>query len=583
MINFKKAREIAFLALSEIETVTIMDSREKTIAKFEAHHEVWKVTTEISVKDSVGIDVTLQLYLPNDFPLSIPKIYLSKKNYDELKYLPHVDSNRLICIFDDELTRPDTTNPAGVITECVRKSRRILEDGIARLNQHDFEEEFKAYWDCTYSPGDRRRDDLLCLINPDENQLTPNLLNIATAWGVYNYAVHNNNAAANNFREFLKMNNLKFTEVPSFYCGVIKIDFDPPFDYSNARILDLLDQLSKEKKETFKKFINNQLFPKFVLATVISNGKNTFIGWFYKDFKLTHPGFRNGAISQFLAMSTFQKNEKIIRVTPEILTKERLNNRSAGISSIREFKFSVAGLGSIGSNLIHMLNSINFPEFHLVDEDKLKIENIGRHLLGFNYLSQYKTLAIKDMLTLKNPVQSVLTRENSIVEIIQNEPAFVNDTDFIFMTTGRSNIENWIGNAIENAEITKPVFFIWVEPFLAGGHCLYIVPGSSTYKSYFSANLLFKYNVIDTEYYSNPKNKIALKEAGCQTTYIPYSNTNLISFLAALFPKITLIIANNINITQAFTWLGNIEELKKGGISIAEYVKNKSIGDLIQH
>jgi hypothetical protein len=379
------------------------------------------------------------------------------------------------------------------------------------------------------------------------------------------------------------MNNLKFTEIPIFYCGLIKIDFNPPFDYSNARILDLLDQLSKEKKEAFKKFINSQVSPKFVLATVISNGKNTFIGWFHKDFKLTHPGFRDGAISRFLAMSTFQKNEKIIRVTPELLTKERLNNRSAGVSSIREFKFSVVGLGSVGSNLVQMLNSINFPEFHLIDEDKLKIENIGRHLLGFNYLSQYKTLAIKDTLTLKNPVQSILTRENSIVEVLQNEPTFINDTDFIFMTTGRSNIENWIGNAIENGVVTRPVFYIWVEPFLAGGHCLYIVPGSNSYKSYFSANLLFKYNVIDAEYYNNSKNKMALKEAGCQTTYIPYSNTNLISFLAALFPKISGIIEDNIKITQAFTWIGNTDELKKQGIPVAEYAKCKSIRNLIQH
>lgn len=582
MIDFKKAKETAYLALSEVETVVLMDSLEKTLATFEIYQEVWKVTTEILV-DSVGIDVTLQVYLPNDFPLSIPKIYLSKKNYDQLKYLPHVDSNRLICTFDDQLVRPDTANPAGVITECLTKAKRILQDGIAKLNQDDFEEEFIAYWGCTYSPSDRHRDDLLCLINPDMNQITPSLLDITISWGVYSYAVHNNDAAANNFREFLKMNNIKFTEVPIFFCGLIKIDFNPAFDYSNARILNLLDQLGKEKKEVFKKFINSKTSPKFVLARVILNEKNTFIGWFYKNFKSTHRGFRGGTISSFQAMSTFQKNEKLIRVTPEILTKERLNNRSSGISSAREFKFSIIGVGSVGSNLVQMLNSINFPEFHLIDEDKLKIENIGRHLLGFNYLSQYKTLAIKDLLTLKNPVQSVLTRENSIVEVIQNEPTFINDTDFIFMTTGRSNIENWIGNKIENGVITKPVFFIWVEPYLAGGHCLYIVPESDPYNSFFSEGLLFKYNVIDADYYSNPNNKVALKEVGCQTTYIPYSNTNLISFLAALFPKITAIIENDIKINQAFTWIGNTEALKKEGISIAGYIKGKSIGDIIQN
>jgi hypothetical protein len=319
------------------------------------------------------------------------------------------------------------------------------------------------------------------------------------------------------------------------------------------------------------------------LAKVILNGRNSFIGWFYKNFKSTYRGFREGTISSFQAMSTFQKNETIIRVTPQILTKERLNYRSSGISFAREFKFSIAGVGSVGSNLVQMLNSINFPEFHLIDEDKLKLENIGRHLLGFNYLSQYKTLAIKDVLTLKNPVQTVLTRENSIVEIIKNEPAFINDTDFIFMATGRSNIENWIGNAIKNGVITKPVFFIWVEPYLAGGHCLYIVPESDPYNSFFSEGLLFKYNVIDADYYSNAKSGGALKEAGCQTTYLPYSNINLISFLAALFPKITEIIENDIKTNRAFTWIGNTGALEKEGISIAGYIKGKTIGDIIQH
>src|SRR5690606_1258972 len=118
------------------------------------------------------------------------------------------------------------------------------------------------------------------------------------------------------------------------------------------------------------------------------------------------------------------------------------------------------------------------------------------------------------------------------------EPAFINESDYIFIAIGESNIESWLADAVNKGLIIKPIFFVWVEPYLLGGHCIFITPENNNYESYFDKNGFFKFNVI-----GDYKNKnLSLKEAGCQSNYTPYSSNNIQLFLGHLNLEISKII-----------------------------------------
>jgi len=313
-------------------------------------------------------------------------------------------------------------------------------------------------------------------------------------------------------------------------------------------------------------------------------GEKTYLfGWFHKSINTFVKGFRPGALKHFDVISTVQSNENVERITTDVFTKERLENRTSGmVDQNIEQTFLIAGVGSIGSNLIYFLNSMNSPSFKLIDNDEIKLENINRHLLGFEYIGYYKTKAIKEFLLKNNPIQKVSTKESSIVDIINNETDYVNEADYIFISIGKANIDNWICQSLKDRILKKPIFFIWVEPFLSGGHCIYLHPSNPEFEKFFDDDF-FKFNVIDRIEYKLGNKNLSLREVGCQTTYIPYSGANVISFISTLFPFISSIIDYNKTESVAYTWLGNTSEVKKIGIKISDLYENKIIGAITEH
>jgi hypothetical protein len=258
-------------------------------------------------------------------------------------------------------------------------------------------------------------------------------------------------------------------------------------------------------------------------------------------------------------------------------------NRSIGHIEIRKYSFSIAGVGSIGSNLFPFLNSMNFPEFRFIDKDNLKLENIARHFLGFNFLGFNKAKALSLYIKQSNPIQNVVYKNESILNVVTNNSDFINDSDFLFVAIGDSNIESWLGEKLKTKEINIPTFFIWVEPYLAGGHCLYINPDDDIHYSSFFEGDFFKYNVISKEAYSKNLNLLSLKEAGCQTTYTPYSSSNITAFLVSLYSIISQIIENKHQRTSSFTWIGDINNIENLGIKISDYELKEKIGEIISN
>lgn len=557
MIDYNAATKIALEALSKVETVIILNENQKIRLGFPVSGCVWEITTEIQINNACK-EIRFHLVIPLDFPFIFPKLYLSQKDYDELKYLPHVDDNRFVCTFDTELSRPNFNLPGEVVIEILRKAKKIIAEGIDKKNLKDFKDEFLSYWRLKYD-DEPSVDRSILTITKDLNNETKLTCLSQPVWG-YKYILHSNDDHSTNLLLYLKLNKFKFYEVAPFVLENFEIKNEPPFNLKNHDILKYISN-QPEVVERFKKFINSMIDPKLVLFK--KDGVGHILGWFHKSLVTKRNGFRF-ELERFQVLSTFQQREDVIRISPEEYTKDRLLVRSAGDTlASREYCFAIAGLGSIGSNLLFFLNSLNKPKFKLIDPGHLKVENMGRHLLGLNYVGNYKTDALMAFLKMQSPTQNVSTQNKSIIDVCSNEQDYLNDIDYLFACIGRSNIDNWIGSAMKNQIITKPVFFIFVEPYLAGGHVLFIHPNDPKYEEFFEEDDLFRFNIISKNEYLRNNPILSLREVGCQTTYIPYSVNNVVSFLSSVFPKILSIINYNAKKSTSYTWLGNINILKK--------------------
>ena len=559
MMNKLESKALVLEQLSLIENVRVLDGLENKKLGFLSEHEIWEINTEILIRSKI-FPVVFHISFQNHFPTEIPKIYLSPDTYEKVKYIPHVGTNRLVCTFDSAIVSTNVMDPFGIVIECLHRAKEIITDGLNKVNNNDFLIEFKAYWEEIYENESHPRQ-LLSIINELKETDEPQLICLNSPFNSYRYILHKSDSLADQVKSILPEYRIDFTEVSVFYLKTNPFNI-PPFHYRNRDVFDLVKQYNADQIDDFKRFINRKAYPKLVICKKFINEKEYIFGWFHKPISTTRKGFRPGSFTPFSMFSELQANELVDRISTDILTPERLERRTSGLLNQKHYSFSIAGLGSIGSNLLNLLNSFSFPEFHLVDDDFLRIENIGRHFLGFSFVNKVKTLALKNYLQAANPLQKVFTKEKSIIDVIEQNPDFINETDYLFVCIGKVNIDLWLCNALKYKTLQIPVFFIWVEPYLCGGHCLYLHPSNPDFEQYFDEGFFIK-NIIPKEIYKEGKIDFSLRETGCQTTYIPYSSNNVISFLSSLFPFICSIIDKGSMKSTSYTWRGNLVELEE--------------------
>lgn len=573
----RDAKQIAFEKLSKIDNVRIVSFDECKRLGFNPVFDLWEIDTEVSVNDYL-FPITIYLYFSTCFPAEIPKVYLSTETYNKVKYIPHVDNKKLVCTFDNEVIQVNQEDPFGIINECINRAKSILLDGLHKVNLDDFITEFKAYWEETYE-NELKPKHILSLIDKLDEEDDLKLVCLDNPLKGYKYILHKDDKTSITFKDFLTEFGIKYKEVNAFQLNDFPLS-EPPFNFSNKKILEIVSNYSNSQLAQFKTFINKNQYPKLIVTKKIINENYFIFGWFHGFLNTNRKGFRPGIISPLHVFNTFQANDYVERISTETFTPNRLENRTAGEIGMQNFNFAIAGIGSIGSNLLFFLNSFNLPSFTLIDDDFLKIENINRHFLGFSYINQFKTLALKEFLKTSNPIQKIQTKETSIIQVVTDEPDFINSCDYLFSCIGNFNVESWLLTALKNQILKIPVFFIWVEPYLVGGHCLYIHPNDLTFEKYFEDGL-FVNNIISNDVYNNMEIQFTKREAGCQTTFIPYSSANVISFLSRLFPHICSIIEGKSQVSTSFSWVGDIEKLKQMGVSKSKFAVNVESGQLI--
>lgn len=574
--------ENLFEHLCKTEKSRIVDLQEYEGLKypFTKGGQVWEITSEITFKGDF-LELLLYLDFPPDFPYKLPKLYIDRNIYDPIKYIPHVNKDCSICIFDDGLnTVIPKDNLPDFVDFIIHRGKKIIKDGEDNsYKETEFKKEFKAYWDLEYSDKDEIFLIGLHSISDSEKEIKAIAFQDKSL-ARYHYYLYTDEENLKKIKIYAQSKGCHIKEM-----AVLEIDFTkivPPFQMTYEESLIYIKN-NQEKYQTFKQLCRTKTLGEIlVLFRNRAVDSVELYGWNYEELQILPRklgGLRKRPSNfEILSAPGLGKSKHVRRLTFDDLSAERLSKRASGIVE-EESSILCTGLGSVGSNLIYFLKNLPCNKFGLIDPQKLSAENIKRNLLGFSGVGEFKVDVLGSFLLDHNPMNEVQKRRADISSVIQKQPDFINSYDIHLVAVGKTMVEEYILTALESGILNKPTVLLWVEPYLASGQVLFINPVDA--KAARDLVISFKYAVLSNQ--DTDIDTVYLVEGSCQSGYFPYSSTYLTQFLAAVFPSLKEAVFNGINKSEVYTWIGDKDFMLSKGLVLSDFGKSHSSFTLIKN
>lgn len=552
-------------------TYRVLESYHKNKFDFDQDLELWEVNSKIILPDGNMMTIRLWVQFPEEYPVVFPKVYVTRDHYPKFEFGPHVEADGKLCLFSNQ-AQPIMTEAPRVLKEALNRAHTILEEALQEIPISAYEEEFESYWSQTYGKKDQVEHKYLIVAEKPLRNSAQVLVLDKNSMG-FRRIIYQDEAIIKPFKEMLKRQKITFEQYPLFVFGELPFFNKPPFHLSNKQLQTKLEKFDLEIYNQFVNFYNQNVESRFFIFQKVIKGTIRYFGWRHQPLREVK-GFRAKTINRnFEFLHKVKPAQPIIRIYPQEYTISRLIERSAGLPIPKTTKYSIAGLGSIGSHLIYFLDGPG-TNFHLIDTDYLSLENTARHLLGFQYIGQKKTEALQDYLSLKHPLRSVKIKTDSVLKILKNKPRFIDSTNAFFVCIGEHNKELTIANALQQKILTIPTFLLWVEPYGLAGHCIYLHPQNPNYQKYHTDGT-FNLGLIEDLTHES----LSKQEAGCQSIYTPYDANSIQFFLGALMPHISKILKNPDNFdTHAFSWIGDLSVANELGITLKAETANFTFG-----
>ena len=541
----------------------------------DANVPVWKVaiTAEAFGKTS---DVDVFMAFPREFPYVMPWMIVPDSRFC---YLPHISvKTRKLCLYEDGVVY-DTTNIYGLIKDNIVKTRRWIELYSNQDNTEEYAKEIDSYWTEKYEYETELEPHWIYLGDIPEHTcelrgFTYHVDYIAKDDKYFDQYIVCGLDESEDILRNIKI-GYKASKIPVLFIKSLRIPATPPYSLTGSKLQECI--VEKEDKIACKRFLqkNHKGHILFPLGLEYMMGGVTV-----PNLNLYRKGYRPGTLKAIDVLTKLEyKNKYLVRIKSNIYDEKRMANRTAG-ELMKQHKYLIIGLGSVGSNLCYYLNGYNNASFALIDPESLTIDNLGRHLLGFNYVDQRKAHAVAEFLTHYRPDRKVTPIDKQIEEIPSEK---INEASSIFLCTGDIMSEKWFLDKVLTKEIKIPSFIIWLEPYGVSGLMIYVNPGEEvTIKRLRTAldDSFLEFCLIDKSEYEEGE-KLTHRDAGCNGQYALYSANDVTLFLSGIFPHIDRLI-NKPEETQIYQWVGNLEIAKQKGIKLVERAGGLSKNQLLK-
>lgn len=455
----------------------------------------WRIQTDIRHPDC-GNGIQLIVAARPTFPFRVPHIYTHPK-LEVLKY-PHVEEQGRLCAWGDEVS----FDPQDIayVEHLINDSHSLVEKTISGELDEDFYTGLLSYWARSYTPS------------PKEQKAT-SLCNVKTLTSRQIHVAYDSTKGVifadtkDELNAWLKNIGLK----PSHkHCSTTRLinltEAWRPSEYPTTlgNILSILEAQCVNHDQALAAIacilgssLNN---PAFLVQTNTANGAiitamrcvggistRGHAGQDNLPKAKAGNGFRDNRIPlQYLKARCSQiaiRGIDVERRDPSwVLGRD--SNPCLPITS--GTTIGIVGLGSVGSSLIPLLIKAGFSQFVLCDGDSLEAANVGRHLLGMNYIGTNKAEACKSYIQKSYPWVDVLYAgcrkwfdDEKAIE------ALTTKCDLVISATAEWASDKAIQEMIENDRLLCSVVFCFTEAHAVATHCYVNMAGSFSYGSLF--------------------------------------------------------------------------------------------------
>lgn len=448
--------------------------------------------------------VGIVMAIPTNWNRSLIDFFID--NYNEFEFIPHMEKGGKMCLFDLEgvLIKHDFE---ALVNESISRLNRNIIDGIEERNKADFITEFDSYW----------------LLLP-HIQLIESFVKLEEGVKKLKYLAKQKKfkkevvLSISDKEEILTVTGIKGTIKNGVYVNINSNNYIYPPDW--RKILDIsyinkVLEISRFKYEKVKMLIEKHNRELLLFININQpNGVKTPIAVIIKahyDYLIRD--------DEYLQFNTE------CRCSPLYINRndsEYLISRIGTLNDIQNKKVLIIGCGSIGGYLTSELVKIGISNLTLVDKDRLTSGNIYRHLLGLEYVGQYKTEAVKKYIQKNIPFIRVNTFESNIEELIEDYMLDFEEFDLIISATGNHNVNRWINKYAHNNDTTAPIIYLWNEVLGIGNHALLI---DNKNKGCFECLIEDNDNgLYDRSSYCKRGQVFTKKYKGCSSTFLPYGS-----------------------------------------------------------
>lgn len=503
-----------------------------------------------SIIEYKKFEIHLKICIPKDWDRGLIDIYIT--NYENLPYIPHVEKNGKVCLFQLEGILIER-NLIGILVNCIERMRKVLIDGINKKNKYDFIDEFASY----------------ILLLP-EMKIAKLLMELEKETVEIKCAIPLKEIKYKRNKKYKEINqvlisdcendfnfyNCKYTIYNgiSIYIDSKKYIYPPDWrkEIDISYINDLLNNISSDRKK-FIKYMCEKKKNKFIIFFIKQpNEKYNFFG-----IQCSQYDFDENTMN-------FIKVNKINPISVYPISPKQLCSRGGGSNELFNKKILIIGCGSIGGYLIEQIVKAGAKNLEIIDDDILKEENIYRHVLGMQYIGRYKTEAISSYIRKNIPKVNIVGIETTIEDAIGDGSIELEKYDLIISAVGNHNVNRWINRYIFENNIQNTVMYIWNEVLDVGNHIAVINPRNiGCYECFLSQK--DDEEIYDRTSYCEKGQDFVEKMQGCGSEYLPYSSNHSLRIVTYAIEIIREIFANNINNNILFSLKGTDFHIKKLG------------------
>lgn len=461
---------------------------------------------------SVGIAVNVDPMWNNH----LPKVFLHPK--DALGFIPHIDSEGVVCFLEAEGIIFDRRRPLDVVRECISHVQRTLLEGVTGDNRHDFVDEFEVYWARLNRPVLALS--ILDLLALDE--VTEVFVGTSTkALPGLRIAHH---AAQIPYIPNTSADQGPWTACPALYLplspGTLLLppQSEPPF-WGTDGIRRLLSHCSAEHRGLLEDLLDKRSYShRFLIVRLPRpSGDAALFGVRFEELGEQHPLADAGTASAITPMIILRRD------------KQYLVQRGGGQQGLSQKRVLLIGCGAVGGHSAFELSRAGVEHLHLVDPDKIESENTYRHVLGRSYWGVEKAVAVKRALRAQLPFSKAESFVGTIEQLVDSRTVSLYTYDLIISAMGNPTSELDLNEQVRQTIDGPPVIFAWVEPYGIGGHA--VLTGLNGYSGCFEC--LYSRSEAD-EYMHNrasftaPGQVFRRSIAGCHNLYTPYGSLDAV-------------------------------------------------------